>query len=300
MRKIKSKIVDIPDIYWVETDEDVSTIPRNIPYLVGSNSSQYDNVKSYLEVLSLHNAAKATGFPFKWDIVFKKNGHDLSAATGNIPENIQSYIRNENIILTWEKLIELRVLPTWLETLESSIRQDLVNSIRFNPSAFNKRTGLWDGSSEYYTATRNLIVFDLSSSMGDSLPTSMALLAKTMGHRLYADVIFTSAESYFYPYETLGEVDFEKEAVRVGKSNERTMFLDIVSTPRKYNTVIGFGDTDQFSYDDKYMFKCNEVIGFFRLDDCNKKSNKQPGYIQWAFEQTKKQTIITDWFETLV
>lgn len=297
MELLQSKKFNLPLVYLIEDDKELSTIPLGIPYIKGSKSYYKDYVR-LLEFEILLKSALATKLPFNWEKILIENGYKNLYKTKAYSESC-IYITDESSIsiddtiecvspsstvgefiadisyqVDIDCLKELKVIPTWFSSkIEEAIKSNILNSITWNPSLYNKKLNNTSGNITLSTPDRNLIIIDISASIPKSIAKACLLLSKTMVTQFFADLIITGARSGLFDYTEVDALDIDQVYEDYGQNNECKDFRAILSQHRSYDNVIVFGDNhtplDTWNYreDVKISFKQAYAI-------CNFKVNK--------------------------
>lgn len=256
MRKIESKIIALPSVYFVTSDAEMNELPFGIPFIRGLKH-EYKEVVRILEFEYLYKSMLRLGLPFQWSQLLRDHGIKevkIDKATsdsshgdgGSIRDKdnftVEDYIKDTSYVVDIEMLKNLNLLPEFYLTVEENVKSNIHTSMIFNPSLYNKKLGLPVGDVEIVGMDRNLLIIDASSSIPVSIAISNITLAKTMSQRFNADVLLTGAISVLYDYDDVSEMDVKVEYARIGRNNEQAYFMELLSTPRKYGTIISFGD----------------------------------------------------------
>lgn len=322
-------------MYLLEDYSEIKDLPMGIPFIIGTVRDLPLIIK-YLECTILHRSAKATGLLFNWDKELAKLGYVgnavpaekfqcvpfdymLAESNGMYKEvseevdiveslyevNIESYL-SDGYLVSFDKLTELNVTPSWLSNLANSIRTNVLASVNFNPSLYSKKLGLMSGYSEVIGADRNLGILDFSGSIPTSIVTTTALLAKLMSKTFYADIMITGTTSKLFKYEELDTIDLMEESFKIGRSNDQGAFKELVSKPMAYNVVFSFGDNDHPGYcwktgdehlsDAQGQRLCNWNV--HKVISMHTQSDKvQTGYTRWF--EPKEIELVKDWLITI-
>ena len=319
IQKITSKRLELPTIFLIENEDDFNKLPKGLPYIIG-DSSELSFIRVYLEYQVLLKSCQKTNFSINWlkclerlgyknlrNYVLRSGGTFYNNGHGDKDNkeiiNIDDFVEDQYVV-NFEKLSELKVLPVWLEDLRSSVQANIINEVVFDPSAFNKQLGINVGSSAIKTNKRNLLILDVSGSMPNGVVKTITNLAKLMSKKFHADVIVTGGESYFFDYDKVQTINIVDEAARAGRNNEGQMFFNIVKEYRDYNTVISFGDDDNpgnyqnygENKEEQCNFKC-EIL--YSLHTKGNKTQNITGYSRWL-RPTKQTHIVKDWITTIV
>jgi hypothetical protein len=258
LQKIKSTKLELPPIYLVENEDDFKELPVGIPYIIGTKED-LPFITVYLEFQILFRSCCSTGIPIDWTSCLRRLGYhnELRAFTLNSGGGywasdaegqgrvitVDDFIE-EQYIVDFDALTSLKILPHWLEDLKNSVEANVIDEVRFNPTAFNKQLGMHIGNAEVSTQVRNLIILDVSGSIPKAVTKTTTALAKLMSKKFFADVMVTSGRTELFPYEKVPFTDFVKVAESFGGNNEGEMYKAIVEQYKEYNTCICFGDDD--------------------------------------------------------
>jgi hypothetical protein len=311
MKLLQSSKVSIPIIYLVESNEDFLSLPMGIPYIRGAKKDYGDLVR-LLEFEILLKSALATGFPFNWKQILHDNGFgkDISSearASGVykhteeseelVGECIADYIESTMYIVDVEYLKNLKILPTWFTDIETAVKENIMNTILYNPSLYNKKLDLCSGSVELTTPEKNLIIIDISGSIPKAISKAVLLLAKTMASQFYADLLITGSKSTLYDYTEMDKLDVTKIYDENEMDNDQVHFLKLLSVYRKYNTAIVFGDEDYPGY--KWRNTYNTGTRDISIEE-GKKLNKWEVSRLYSFHKNNPSSIAAygRWFST--
>lgn len=297
MKLLQSSKFNLPLVYLVEDAKELETIPLGIPYIRGSNRYYNDYVR-LLEFEILLKSALATGLPFNWQKILEENGYkNLFKAkaqsgiyTPKIDEteisinttvedvkpstNVSEFIADISYQVDIDCLKELKVIPTWFSSkIEDAIKSNIMSSITWNPSLYNKKLDNTSGNITLSTPDRNLIIIDISGSIPKSIAKACLLLSKTMVTQFFADLIITGARSGLFDYTEVDALDVNQVYQDYGQNNECKDFRAILSQHRSYDNVIVFGDnhTPLDSWDCRTDKSISKTQGY---DICNFKVNK--------------------------
>lgn len=304
--------MELPPIFLVENEDDWKELPKGLPYIIGTKKD-LPFITLYLEFQVLYKSCKRTGLPIKWDVVLHKLGYTdkkvrrfelnsggdfWESSTGNRHIDIDDFIE-EQYIVNFDRLSELKILPKWLDDLKSSIQQNIIDEVMFDPTAFNKQLGINIGFANVKHNLKNLLILDVSDSIPKAVVKTTVALTKLMSKRFYADVMITSGQTVLIDYDDVQTSDIEEQARLSGGGNEGKMYAEIISKEKDYNTVIAFGDNDNPEY---YIgvnkIKCNFKVETLYSLHTNKLTENIVGYAR-AF--SPKTTIkVKDWLETVI
>jgi hypothetical protein len=331
MKKLTSTKINLPVMYLLEDTSEIKDLPLGIPFIIGKEKDAPLIIK-YLEYTVLYRSAKATGLGFNWEKQLSGLGYageyklksnfqcipydymlSLNKVKSPEPEvkestfdiDIDSYL-TDGYLVSFDRLTELNVTPSWLSNLVDSIRTNVLSSISFNPSLYSKKLGMMSGYAEVVGADRNLGILDFSGSIPISIITTTALLAKLMSRTFYADIMITGSYTKLFKYEELDSIDLLEEAYKIGRNNDQKYFKDLVSKPMAYNVVFSFGDDDSpghaWQAGDKYITDeegkalCNwdvhKVISMH-----TRGTFSQTGYTRWF--SPKETELVSDWLVTI-
>jgi hypothetical protein len=295
MELLQSKKFSLPIVYLIEDDKELATIPMGVPFIKG-NKKDYNNYVKLLEFEILLKSAIATGLPFDWQAILQKNGYkDLfkskayseqciyinddskitvdTTINGVTPSvDVEEFIADISYQVDLDCLKNLKVIPTWFSSkIEDAIKSNILSSITWNPSLYNKKLDNTSGNITLSTPDRNLIIIDISASIPKSIAKACLLLSKTMVTQFFADLIITGARSGLFDYTEVDSLDIDQVYQDYGQNNECKDFRAIVSQHRNYDNVIVFGDyhtpLNSWGSDKKISFKQAYNI-------CNFKVNK--------------------------
>lgn len=312
IQQIKSRRIELPPVFLVENEDDWKELPKGLPYIIGTKKD-LPFITLFLEFQILYRSCKKTGLPIKWTEVLKKIGYNdakirpfelnsggdyWNSSTGNRKIEIDDFIE-EQYIVNFDRLSELKILPKWLDDLKASVEQNIIDEVIFDPTAFNKQLGLSIGAGSLKHNLKNLLILDVSGSIPRAVVKTTVALAKLMSKKFYADVMVTSGQTVLIDYNDVQTSDIEEIARISGGQNEGKMYAKIISEEKDYNTVIAFGDDDNPEYYlGVHKVKCKFKVETLYSLHTNKRSENIVGYAR-AFEP--KNTIkVKDWLETVI
>jgi len=308
--KIKSKKVDLPPIFLVEDEDDFNQLPKGLPYIIG-NSSDLRFITLFLEYQVLFRSCKKTGLPFKWLNILKRAGYgtsrireyqlrsggDYGAASfaEGTKLDIDDFVEQQYLV-DFDRLSELKILPTWLEDLKQSVQTNIIDEVIFDPTGFSKHLGFNAGSASLKHNLKNLLILDVSASIPTSIVVAITSLARLMSKRFYADILITSSQSKLIKYEDVFNTDIVALSESWARGNESEMYKEIIKEHAQYNTIISFGDNDSpgVKKEDKLCnFKCETLYSLHT----DKRYDVVTGYAK-CFDP-KVTHIVKDWVNEL-
>jgi hypothetical protein len=313
LQRIVSKKVELPPIYLVENEEDFKQLPKGLPYIFGS-SSELRFITIFLEFQVLIRSCRKTGIPIKWEDCLKRLGYKsnlreyelVSGGTftgsgegaGEVV-SLDTFIEDQYLV-DFDRLAQLKVLPVWLEDLRASIETNIIDEVVFDPCAFNKQLGMSIGASTLKHNMKNLLILDVSGSMPRGVVKTITNLAKLMSKKFYADIMLTSGRTILIDYDDVPNADIIELARISGGGNEGIMYRELLKVNKNYNTCISFGDDDNPGW---YLrgeneIKCNYTIEtLYSLHTKGDKTSNVTGYA--AIFKPKTTHIVKDWISTI-
>lgn len=311
VQKIVSKKVELPVIYLVENQEDYNTLPKGIPYIIGSKED-LKFITIFLEFQVLYKSCLKTGLKIKWldmlsRIGYKSNlrqytlqsgGEYWNGDKGTSNVSVDQFIEDQYLV-NFDKLAELKILPVWLDDIRSSIEANIIDEVIFDPTAFNKQMGMNIGTGAMKHNKKNLLILDISGSIPDAIRLTIIKLSRLMSKKFYADVIFTGGQTIFLEYEEVMTKDIDNITSKISRNNEGAMYKEIVEVPRDYNTCICFGDDDSpMGYNNCGTIKNRFTVEtLYSLHTDTRKSDKLTGYCKVFRPYTTIK--VKDWVTTL-
>lgn len=312
--KILSKRVELPPIYLVENEDDYKTLPKGLPYIVGTQAD-LAFIRIFLEFQVLYKSCVRTGLPIKWLDCLRRIGYPnklreftlqsggsywTSDKSGSEPLKVDDLIE-EQYLVNFDALSGLKLLPTWLDDIRASVEANIIDEVIFDPLAFNKQIGIHIGAAGLKHNMKNLLILDVSGSIPNGVVVTITRLAKLMSKKFYADVMVTGGQTFMVEYEKVPETDFVELARIAGRNNEGEMYKAIVEKEKIYNTVIAFGDNDSPTayidnsrrYTLNSKFKINTI---YSLHTDNQSSNVV-GYAKYLKAETTH--LVKDWVTTI-
>ena len=240
IQKIISKKVELPPIYLIENEEDFKQLPLGLPYII-ANIEEINFIRIFLEFQILYKSCLKTNLSINWLDCLKKLGYkklrnyDLqsggiyteSGIESNDIITIDDFVEDQYLV-NFDKLTELKILPSWLEDLKTSIETNIIDEINFNPSIYNKQLGLNIGGPHIKHNKKNLLILDVSSSMPNGVVKTITNLAKLMSKKFYADIIITGGRSYIIDYENVQNSDIISIEAKAGTNNEGIKYKKIL------------------------------------------------------------------------
>lgn len=308
IQKIKGqKGIELPTIFLIENEEDFKQLPKGLPYIIGKQS-ELEFISIFLTYQVLLKSCLKTGLPIKWMDCLSRLGfgkiRNYQLSSGGVygqgdnseyPLKIDDFLEDQYLV-NFDKLTELKILPVWLEDLRASIETNIIDEVIFDPTGFNKQLGMNVGNAALKHNLKNLLILDISSSMPRGVVITITNLAKLMSKKFFADVILTGRQSYLIDYDDVQKTDIPALTKKHGGGNEGEMYKEIIKQHKEYNTVISFGDNDcpgVYKGDKNCNFKVNTLYSLHT----EKSSNNITGYAQ-CFDP-KTTSIIKGWIETI-
>lgn len=280
MKRLKSKKFKLPPLYFISDREDIKKIPVGVPFIYG-DASEEQYIVRLLEYEILYKKAVDSGMPFNFKRILRDNGYkDLLHLAYSHPAYIDyiedeygpeeeallvdregekidasssmftEFIRDAAAVVDIQKLKDLNIFPTWLDTIEEAVKTNIHNHMVFNPHMYNKKLDGVYGSMEMRSPKRNLFVIDISGSIPKAVSSTVLVLIKNLAETFYADVLITGSKSTLYHYENLHELNISTIYEENGMGNDQTYFKNLVTGEEKdYKTAIVFGDNHTPCYD---------------------------------------------------
>lgn len=309
IQQITSKKVELPPIFLVENEEDFKQLPKGLPYVIG-NQSELEFITLFLEYQVLLRSCNKTGIPVKWLDCLKRIGYGTNLRqytlksggvygagdNGNYAIKVEDFIEDQYLV-DFDKLSDLKILPVWLEDLKASIETNIIDEVMFDPTAFNKQLQMNIGGAGVKHNLKNLLILDISSSMPKGVVLTITNLAKLMSKKFYADVILTGRKSYLIDYEDVPNTDIVGAVSSYGGGNEGPMYKEILKQNKEYSTVISFGDDDCpgiYKGDKDVNFKVHTL---YSLHTEGNRTSNITGYAQ-GFD-AKETHIVKNWISTI-
>ena len=311
IQKIESKRVELPPIWLCENEQDDNELPKGLPRIIAP-AKELAFIKIFLEFQVLMRSCQRTKLSINWLACLQRLGYknikNYTLSSGgtfeggnpedNSPIALDSFIEDQYLV-NFDKLTELKILPSWLEDLRTSIETNIIDEVTFNPSSFNKQLGMNIGGADLKHNKKNLLILDVSGSIPDGIVKTITNLAKLMSKRFFADVIVTGGQSYIVDYEDVQNSDFVALAAKAGRNNEGMMFRKILNEVRDYNSVICFGDNDHPSGFDRSSenIKCNFTCEtLYSLHTSS--TSELAGYCR-VLKPTRTTIKVQDWVTTI-
>ena len=287
MELLKSKILTLPKVYYIQDRDKIKDLPIGVPFIYG-DSSMKKHIIRILEYEVLYQQALKSGYPFNFKKILKDNGfkdiipHRYSKPTymdyktsGDLSDDeeweiddtkeldlngtaLKRYVRDSEVYVNIQKLKELNVFPVWLNDIEEAVHTNIHNFATFNENMYNKKLEGMYGGLELRSPAKNLIIIDISGSIPKGVSSTCLAMSKNLAEAFYADLLITGTISTLYPYEDIKNLNIDNIYEVNGMGNEQSYFKKLVtSDSRKYNTVIAFGDNHHPGYawdnDDRYI-----------------------------------------------
>ncbi len=107
IQKIKSKRVELPPIFLIENEEDFKTLPKGLPYIVGS-TSDLPFITVFLEFQVLYKSCLKTNLPIKWLETLQRLGYKTNNLKQYQLNSGGSYWENkgDNYVVTIDDFVE--------------------------------------------------------------------------------------------------------------------------------------------------------------------------------------------------
>ena len=312
--KITSKRVELPPIWLIENEADFLELFGGskicgLPYIYGK-ASELDFIRIYLEFQVLMRSCKNTGLNhINWLKCLERLGYKnlrkytLSSGgeygasdTSSAAEITVDQFVEDTYIVNFDKLAELKILPTWLEDLKTAIETNIINEVEFNPCAFNKQLGLNIGAGVVKSHTKNLLILDISGSIPDGIRLTTIQLSKLMSKKFFADCMFTGGTTKFVDYEDMMTIDVKALTDKISRNNESEQYRAIVKEHRVYNQIIAFGDNDEPG-SCICNFEAEHITSLHTEAKTGGREQPTVGYARYI--KTKKTTKILDWVQSL-
>lgn len=289
MKKLESKKLTLPTVYFITDRSEVKDIPIGVPFIFG-DSSMEDYLVRILEYEVLYQMATKSGYPFNFKKILKDNGYtDIQdfhfyhpaymdiATEGMIKDSAEDkledlktitesagmfkeYVKDSAVYVDIQKLKDLNVFPVWLDKIEEAITTNIHNFAVFNNNMYNKKLEGMYGSLELTSPNRNLIIIDISGSIPKGVSSTTLALAKNLSETFYADLLITGSKSTLYPYELIHTLNIDTIYEENGMDNDQVWFKKLVSSEEKhYQTAIVFGDNHTPSHNWNNNFNRDSV-----------------------------------------
>lgn len=332
IKLIQSKRLKIPIVFLIENDEDLKELPLGMPFIRAS-IRDYDKCVQMLEWEVLWQSAIASGLKFNWEKILKDNGFktwkygiafsdegDLYAegdlSQGDIENEFEGtsidcseFINDISYKVDIDVLKDLKLLPVWYNDIESAVRENIENTMIFNPTLYTKKLGMPLGNFEHNPIQKSVIIIDISNSIPRSISSTCLTISKTLSEQFYADILITGLKSTLYEYGTLDNITTEEMFEENGGGNEQVYFRKLLEQPRKYSTAIVFGDNHQpgsrwgngsIDISEKQgkeeicKWEVNKIISFHTTSE-----KAIAGYGRWFDVKKENITHIKDWVKDL-
>ena len=343
IKLIQSPRLKLPLVYLIETYNDLKELPLGIPFIRG-DMSDYTKYVRLMEWEVLWKSCKSTDLPFNWEKILRSNGYTdvfksgvtkggsgCSEPTGEDPGELDekfdvdlgdyneidgnsdsygNFLNDISYKVEMDVLKDLKLLPVWLDDIETAVKENITTSIVYNPSLYTKKLDLPLGGIEYCPAVKNVIIIDISGSIPQGVSKTILELSKTLAEQFYADLLITGSKSTLYEYDKLDLLNTKTIYAENDMDNDQVYFRKLLEQPRKYKTAIVFGDGDYPGHcwsnrfnkrtksikeeDGKKLCKweINDIISFH-----TKRHDKLAGYARWF--NSSKITHIDNWITDL-
>lgn len=311
IQKIVSKRVELPVIYLINTEDDFKELPSGLPFIVGEQS-ELEFITTFLEFQILYKSCKRTGVKVDWlkclerigfptnlkEYTISSGGEYWSGDKGKAVVTMDNFIQDRYFV-DFDKLTELKILPSWMEDLRAAVETNIIDEVTFNPVAFNKKLGTNTGAAQVKSNKKNLLILDISGSIPDAIRVSVIQLSRLMSKRFYADVIFTGGQTVFIDYEEMMTADIKKITDGISRNNEGEMYKAIVEQHKVYGTAFVFGDNDcpQRFGNGKELSPNYQIETLYSLHT-DKNSKEVVGYGKY-FKPTNPVIKVHDWVQTI-
>ena len=291
MELLKSKIIELPIIYFITNRNEIKDLPIGVPFIYGDITSKEYLIR-ILEYEVLYQKAIKTGFPFNFKQLLKDAGYKglkdfeyshpayMEFVTKELIEEssdwdidkldtiqkdsnlFKKYIRDTAVYVDITVLKDLKIFPIWLNKIEEAINTNIHNFAVFNNNMYNKKLEGMYGSIDLVSPNKNLIIIDISSSIPKGVSSTCLALSKNLAETFYADLLITGSKSTLYSYEEIYNLDINTIYEENGEDNDQTYFKRLVTgDERSYKTAIVFGDNHSpcYKWSNRYN-KSNKTI----------------------------------------
>lgn len=297
-----------PDLIVLDGQE---TLPsEGLPYVRVPSSVYNDRNLASLVVMKMLYPKLVKKYPYiKWQMIVSNLGFGedtfASVAFENVDEFVGTLLRDDRFV-DMDVLAQLDLMPHFMLNIREAIKLNLSSSMQWE-YGYNKRLGCCAGNIRPQRMPHNLVIMDMSSSMPTGLVAAMLSMMATMVDICHADLIVTSAYSFFWKNEEVSGLDPTYVLKKVGRCNESKMFCKILENiDLVYDNVIAFGDTDNPSrtvHDviERKMTapKIGKLYSMFidNYNICWNSKEKIAGYAQWAlpYVNPKNVEVNLDW-----
>lgn len=156
---------------------------------------------------------------------------------------LDEYLGDFSSYVNVEKLAELKLLPHFMDDIQTNIRQNLIDQLWTEGYDKKRRAPLGRFTS---SDSRNLMIIDVSFSIPRGISATMITLAETLRSYCNCDLIFTGAKTiYFERGSKLPSPEEIRKLCPLGQESQD--FNDIIISilkGRTYDNIISFGDFD--------------------------------------------------------
>lgn len=330
MKLITSSSIKLPIVYLISSQSELRELPLGVPFIFGKKE-EYGKYVKLMEWEILWQEVIRSKFKLKWRDILIKNGYEdtyfgsIAYSSGKLIESknfyedlsaekktVSSFLNDIRYKVDMDLLNDLKLLPTWFGELEKLLVINITDTINFNPTAYNKKMNLQIGDATLASPERNLIIIDISSSIPKGVSYTILSFARTFAERFYTDLLITGSKSTLYNYENLEELNVDEIYKENGTDNDQTYFKELVSFPKKYKTVICFGDhhnpgqgwNNKFNTKTKVIstdsgkelckWEVKEIISFHTTSE-----KELAGYATWFNVRQENIKFMKDWVKDM-
>lgn len=298
MQIIRSRVLPtLPTIYYVNKNE-INDLPIGVPYIVGKDEFDLQILTALVEYKVLFSQIYSLGLQS-----IAKNRLDKKFQHIH-PKLRDKFILTASMNLTYvvdiNELINLNLLPDFVEDIKQAVEININKFTKFNPYLYNKKLDICCGQLSTQKPQKNLIIIDISNSIPRSLGLMLTVLAKSMSINFNADVFFHGIHGEFMTAVELQECNSKDLYNKIGRGNSFYPFYNFISHDRSYNNVIVFGDSDaperfyggadgnnpKDLLTDNCRLRCNYLHSFYV------EQKALSGYAKWI--KPKKDTFLYD------
>jgi hypothetical protein len=207
---------------------------------------------------------------------------------------LDEYLGDFSSYVDVEKLAELKLLPHFMDDIQSNIRQNLIDQMWTEGYDKKRRAPLGRFTSH---DSRNLMIIDISCSIPRGISATMITLAETLRSYCNCDLIFTAAKTIYY--ERGSELPSPGEIRKLCPlGQESTQFNDIIINKlrgRTYDNVICFGDYDTPDYEWHVLEEAYRTIKVHKIWNYHTyRENTRAGYTIGFERYSKPDEIVYD------